>query len=137
MENIWTQLCWNGNNMVMLTLNPNMDYPLELVRPHMDFLDLFGFERIESKRQTFNSPSKLPKTKIIVEQMVNRWIARGEQVNNEWVNRLKGTRKFFWNIFHATSTNIFGHDKIFLEEVQNILFYHVDKGPTWTHQLFF
>jgi hypothetical protein len=58
--------------MVMLTLNPNMDYPLELVRPHMDFLDLFGFERIESKRQTFNSPSKLPKTKIIVEQMVNR-----------------------------------------------------------------
>jgi hypothetical protein len=37
------------------------------------------------------------------------------------VNRLKGTRKNFWSIFHATSTNIFRHDKIFLDEVQNIL----------------
>ncbi len=50
----------------MLALNTNTNYPLELVRPHMDFLDLFGLERIESKIQTLNSPSKLPKTKVIV-----------------------------------------------------------------------
>jgi hypothetical protein len=42
-------------------------------------------------------------------------------VSSEGVNRLKGTRKCFWSIFHVTSTNIFGHDKIFLDEVQNIL----------------
>lgn len=136
--------------MVMLALNPNIDQPLELVRPHMDFLDLNAtiepfwtcehhsklVQEIEdtclktwkleiqclierqglSKRQTLNSPSKLPKTRdcsptILTSAIIGEWVnseqVNNDQVNDEGVNRLKGIRKNFYSIFHATSTNIF------------------------------
>lgn len=92
MENIWAQLWWNGNNMVMLALKPNTDYPLELVRPHMDFLDLNvtiepfwtwkDWKQETNPKLTFkiaqNKSYCSPTILIGVQQMVS-----GEQVNGE------------------------------------------------------
>lgn len=72
----------------------------------------------------------------------------GEQqtTSGKSVSWLKGAIRNLWNIFHATSLNIFGifschvncllwSDKIFL--VKPKILCHVDKHPTWRHKLIF